>query len=124
MKRKSFFHYPRKSERTEYNTTPSQESKSFIKGIPSNALHTQIKEANNFSEFWKRHKKQIVHLPLSEYLRLLLDEKGLKRSDVVVKTGLDKAYVYQIFSGKKNPSRDKLITIALGMKLNEMETQT
>ena len=61
--------------------------------------------------------------PLSEYLCELLDEKGLKRSDVVVRTGLDKAYVYQIFAGKKNPSRDKLITIAIGMKFREEETR-
>ena len=53
----------------------------------------------------------------------MLEEKGLKRSDVVVRTGLDKAYIYQIFAGKKNPSRDKLITIAFGMKLSEEETQ-
>lgn len=52
-----------------------------------------------------------------------MDEKGLRRSDVVTKTGLDKAYVYQIFAGKRNPSRDKLITIAFGMKLSEEETQ-
>ncbi len=40
-----------------------------------------------------------------------------------MKTGLDKAYVYQIFAGKKHPSRNKLITIALGMKFSEEETQ-
>lgn len=65
----------------------------------------------------------MVHQSLSEYLYLLLKEKGLRRSDIVVKTGLDKAYVYQIFDGKKRPSRDKLITIAFGMKLSEDETQ-
>ena len=123
MRRKSFFHHPRKSEQTEYSVIPSREPRSFIRDIPSDALHTQIKDTNNFSEFWKRHKKQIVHLSLSDYLRSLLNEKGLKRSDVVVKTGLDKAYVYQIVAGKKSPSRDKLVTIALGMKLSEAETQ-
>ena len=82
-----------------------------------------FRSANSFSEFWERHRKQIVHQPLSKYLCELLEEKGLKRSDVVVRTGLDKAYIYQIFAGKKNPSRDKLITIAFGMKLSEEETQ-
>ena len=93
----------------------------FDLGVES--IHAQIKGANSFSEFWERYKRQIVHQPLSEYLCGLLDEKGLKRSDVVVKTGLDKAYVYQIFAGKKHPSRDKLITIAFGMKLSEEEAQ-
>ncbi len=96
---------------------------SFIRGISSDDLDKEIKSSKSFSEFWKRHKKRIVHHPLSEYLCELLDEKGLKRSDVVVRTGLDKAYVYQIFAGKKHPSRDKLITIAFGIKLSEEETQ-
>ena len=113
------FHKPAKSKAF----TPPVEKSSLIRGATSDRLHAQIKGANSFSEFWERYKRQIVHQPLSEYLCGLLDEKGLKRSDVVVKTGLDKAYVYQIFAGKKHPSRDKLITIAFGMKLSEEEAQ-
>lgn len=122
MKLKSFFPRPTKSSTTEYSNPPRKKS-SLIRGTTSDALHKQIKGADSFSEFWERHKKQIVHQPLSEYLCELLDERGLKRSEVVVRTGLDKAYVYQIFAGKKNPSRDKLVTIALGMEFSEEETQ-
>lgn len=124
MKHKSFFRRSTRSAPMEYsNIKPPVRKSSLIKDVTSAGLQKQIKEASTFSEFWERHKKQIVHQPLSEYLHMLLDKKGLKRSDVVVKTGLDKAYVYQIFAGKKNPSRDKLITIAFGMKLSEEETQ-
>jgi len=119
MKHKPFF----QTRSTPEKHLPPMQKHSVIRDITSDMLHTQIKEANSFSEFWERHKKRIVHQPLSEYLNELLKEKGLRRSDVVVRTGLDKAYVYQIFAGKKNPSRDKLITIALGMKLSEGETQ-
>lgn len=125
MKLKSFLRRSPRSTSSEYSTTtPPRKKSSLIRGPTSDALHKQIKGAGSFSEFWEQHKKQIVHHPLSEYLCELLDERGLKRSDVVVRTGLDKAYVYQIFAGnKKNPSRDKLITIAFGMKLSEEETQ-
>lgn len=124
MKYKSFFRHSSGSTPTEYSKfDPPVERSSLIRGPSTAGLLWQIKEASSFSEFWECHKKQIVHQPLSEYLRVLLDDRGLKRSDVVAKTGLDKAYVYQIFAGKKNPSRDKLITIAFGMKLSEEETQ-
>ena len=36
---------------------------------------------------------------------------------------LSRAYVYQIFSGEKMPSRDKLIAIAFGLHLSDVETQ-
>ena len=60
---------------------------------------------------------------LGEYLMQLLRQKNLKRAQVVEDSGVDKAYVYQIFNGSKNPSRDKLIAITFGMHLNEKETQ-
>ena len=121
MKRKSFFQRPAKPP-AEYADPPAKKS-SLIRGVPADKLHAQIEETESFSEFWERHKDQIIQKPLSEYLCTLLEEKKLKRSDVVVRTGLDRAYVYQIFAGKKNPSRDKLITIAFGMKLREEEAQ-
>ena len=62
-------------------------------------------------------------MTLSEYLMLLLKQKKLKRADVVRDSGLEKAYVYQIFSGEKKPARDKLIAIAFGLHLNSKETQ-
>ena len=65
----------------------------------------------------------MLDLTLSEHLMLLLRKKKLKRADVVRDSGLEKAYVYQIFDGKKRPSRDKLIAIAFGLHLNSKETQ-
>ena len=121
MNRKSFFRRPPKSADTEYHQ-PERKS-TLIQGTAADVLHRQIKGADSFSEFWEQHKEQMAPQPLSAYLRGLLEEKGLKRSDVVVRTGLDKAYVYQIFAGKKNPSRDKLLTIAFGLKFSEEETQ-
>ena len=37
---------------------------------------------------------------------------------------MNKAYVYQIFSGKKYPSRDKVIALSFGLGLSAEEAQT
>lgn len=121
MKFKFPFHRTKKQDKRD--PAKNLKFKTFIKQEDSEKLYAYIKKSTNFSEFWEEHEEQIVHLSLSDYLRTLLKEKGLKRSEVVVKTGLDKAYVYQIFAGKKNPSRDKLLTMAFGLKLSEKETQ-
>jgi len=115
------FPFQRSTKPKRKNKPP--EMRSFVRQSKSEKLYLQIMNVSSFSEFWESHKDEIVELSLSDYLSALLKEKKLKRSDVVVKTGLDKAYVYQIFAGKKNPSRDKLITMAFGMKLSEEETQ-
>ena len=121
MKFKFPFHRTKKQDKRD--PAKNLKFRTFIKQEDSEKLYAYIKKSTNFAEFWEEHEEQIVHLSLSDYLRTLLKEKGLKRSEVVVKTGLDKAYVYQIFAGKKNPSRDKLITMAFGLKLTEKETQ-
>ena len=74
--------------------------------------------------------KEIVNTPamfitstLSEYLSNLIDLKGLKKSDVIARAGLERSYSYQILSGKKEPSRDKLLLLAFGMELTFQEVQ-
>ena len=42
---------------------------------------------------------------------------------MVRRSNLNKAYVYQIFLGKKYPSRDKIIALAFGLELDEKEVQ-
>ena len=60
---------------------------------------------------------------LKEFLQNLLETKQLNKTEVIKNSGLDKTYAYKIFSGeKKNPSRTKILALALSMQLNEDET--
>ena len=59
---------------------------------------------------------------LSEYLQQLLNEKGLERAKVVREAGLNETFGYQIFTGARNASRDKILQIAFAMKLSLKET--
>lgn len=86
-------------------------------------LAHEIKIATNAEDFLNDNKTQILRQSLSEYLYMLLEEKRVRRADVVRNSMLDRAYVYQIFSGEKTPSRDKLIAIAFGLKLTLDEAQ-
>lgn len=79
--------------------------------------------AKTFEDFLAVNWKNMLTLAFPEYLMLLLRRKKLKRADVVRDSGLEKAYVYQIFKGEKKPSRDKLIAIAFGLHLSVEETQ-
>lgn len=100
--------------------------KAFIddKHTPStNELVNEIKNSTNIEDYLGRNKKYLLTHSLSEHLNMLLSQKSISRADVVRNSLLDKAYVYQIFSGEKTPSRDKLIAIAFGLNLSDDETQ-
>lgn len=83
----------------------------------------EIKDSTNINNFLKKNKEHMLTNSLPEHLNALLVQKGISRAEVVRGSLLDRSYVYQIFSGEKVPSRDKLIAIAFGLCLSDEETQ-
>lgn len=66
--------------------------------------------------------KNFTTINLQDYLRALLLEKGLEKKEVVKKSNISTNYVYQIFNGRRQPQRNKVIMLAFGMDLDLNET--
>ena len=64
-----------------------------------------------------------INISVKEYFHDMLQKKRLKKQDVVKKSGLYRSYAYQILSGIKQPSRDKMIALCFGFGLDLKETQ-
>lgn len=60
-------------------------------------------------------------MSLASYLQQLLDEKHLKRVQVVRMADLNETFGYQIFTGARHPSRDKVLQICFAMALSLRE---
>lgn len=60
---------------------------------------------------------------LADYIQQLLEEKGLKRSDVIRASGLNTTFGYQVIQGTRNIGRDNAIMLALGLRCTLQETQ-
>ncbi len=89
----------------------------------TNDLEHEIKTVTDIEDYLFKNKAYLLTQNLSDHLNMLLIQKGVSRADVVRNSLLDRVYVYQIFSGKKTPSRDKLIALAFGLCLSDGETQ-
>ncbi len=94
-------------------------------GFPpgTDELENEIKATPKIDAYLNKNKEYLLKCSLSEHLNTLLSQKDIRIADVVRGSQLDRVYVYQIFSGQKTPSRDKLIAIAFGLKLSADETQ-
>ena len=87
-------------------------------------LKDGLRQASGLESFLVDNQKEFRRYTLAEYLNQLLDEKHLSKADVVRDSRLERVYGYHIFAGrKKNPSRNKVISLALAMKLAPEETQ-
>lgn len=86
-------------------------------------LNHEIKTATDIEDYLERNRERMLSGSLAEHLNKLLEKKRISRADVARGSQIDRVYVYQIFAGEKTPSRDKLISLAFGLRLTEEEAQ-
>ncbi len=86
-------------------------------------LMESLTQSQNLQSFMDENEKDFRQEDVAAYLQALLKAKHLKRSQVIRDAMLNEVYGYQIFSGAKTPRRDKMICLALAMKLSLEETQ-
>ena len=86
-------------------------------------LVNEIAKSENILDFLAENHEEMQLGGLPQYLEDWLQQKNLSKADVVRRSNLNRAYVYQIFLGRKYPSRDKVIALAFGMNLTADETQ-
>ena len=83
----------------------------------------QVKNEDDLKEFIDTNQNNLPEFTLAEYLEFLLNEKNLSKVDVIKNSCIGK-YAYKIFSGeRKNNAREKILSLALAMKLSLQETQ-
>ncbi|MBQ8941004.1 MAG: XRE family transcriptional regulator [Firmicutes bacterium] len=79
-------------------------------------LLAEIMQSAEISDFFKENEKYITNLSLIDYFNILIDEKQVRKKDVIKKSAVNQTYGYQILDGtKKSPSKDKLIQLCFGM---------
>ncbi len=85
-------------------------------------LLNSLTNSDDIIGFLEMNDKEILRETLPQCLSRLLAEKNLSVAHVAEKSGRGD-YAYKIFNGNKNPTRDVLISIAVGMGLTLPETQ-
>lgn len=90
----------------------SKETKEMMKRLVSTI---------EYEEFYETNRGKFIDISLSEYLLEVMAEKDLTAAQIAKSTGTGD-YLYKLLNGKKkNPSRDVLIRLAFGMKMNAEE---
>ena len=62
--------------------------------------------------------KEIRDVSFVDYINEILLEKDLEKSDIIRDAQIPRTYAYQIFQGSKQAGRDKILQLAIAMKLN------
>lgn len=84
-------------------------------------LKNQIKDCGDVLEYLQRNPASFCAMTAQGYLEELFRQKNRTKKQVVKDSGLDPIYAYQILSGRKNGSRNKLLCLSLAMGLSAEE---
>ena len=89
---------------------------------PTNDLYRELNYVSHIDKYLKDNDAFLIDSTLSDYLCDKLEQKGILKSSVIKNADINEIYGYQILSGKRSPSRNKLISICIGAGFNLEET--
>ena len=92
--------------------------------ITTKSLMARLFRTSTFQRFAERYKGELQQPTLPEYIARLCERRGMVREQVIKRAGLDRVYGHQIFSGIRQPARDKVIQLAFGFDMSVEEAQT
>ena len=82
-----------------------------------------LRGAESIEDFSREYCNCFVDVTFKDYLSSLLEAYGISKYAAVKASGLSDSYAFQIFQGHKSPSRDKLLSLAIGMQISLKECQ-
>ena len=77
-----------------------------------------LKNYNNIEEFIEDNTEDIKNTTFIQYITECLNNCNLTKAQVIEKSNIQKNYAYQIFSGSKKPSRNKVLALSISMGLD------
>lgn len=82
-----------------------------------------ILKSNNLDKYLRDNQSYLIDLSIQDFLNKYIKEKNLVKSQILKNAEMNEIYGYQIFSGSRTPSRDKLLALCIGMGMTLEETQ-
>ncbi|MDD7602578.1 MAG: XRE family transcriptional regulator [Firmicutes bacterium] len=86
-------------------------------------LENELRSCDSLDTFLQENRDELSTDSLTVQLQTLIASKRMTKTDVVKASNLNEVYAYQILSGARRPSRDKLLCLCFAMKATLEETQ-
>lgn len=86
-------------------------------------LQQELMDSPNLTQFLTQNQDYFVNANLSELLNQLFESKNISKATLAKQSGMSEIYLYQIFAGRRNPSRNRLICLCYGLEATVEETQ-
>ena len=86
-------------------------------------LQQDMMEQPNLEQFLSKNRENFQRCSLPDLLLELFEEKGISKAVLAKQAGMSEVYLHQVFAGKRNPSRSRILCLCFGMGATLEETQ-
>ena len=86
-------------------------------------LRQELMSASNIDTYIKENGPFFSEQSIAGLLAELYDRKSISKAALARQSGMSEVYLHQVFSGRRNPSRDRLICLCIGLGATLDETQ-
>lgn len=89
----------------------------------TNQLLQELMDSNNLDRILSENSSTFRTVSLPESLRTLFEARSISKSALARASGISEVYLHQVFSGRRSPSRDRLLCLCIGLGATVKETQ-
>ena len=89
----------------------------------TDGLQQELMDSPDLTLFLSQNQEQFVNKSVSELLNYLFEKKNISKAALAKKAGMSEIYLHQIFAGRRNPSRNRLLCLCYGLEASVEETQ-
>ena len=80
-------------------------------------------QASSLGEYVSENRDAFSEQAVSQLLSELYEKKSISKAALARRAGMSEVYLHQVFSGRRSPSRDRLLCLCLGLEATLEETQ-
>lgn len=90
----------------------------------TDTLQQELMSTNNLDRFLTENNASFRDVPLQEAIQRIFDEKGMSKAQLAKQSGISEVYLHQLFSGRRFPSRSRLLCLCFGLGATVDEAQS
>ena len=89
----------------------------------TNELQNIMMEHTNLDRFLAENRENFQNNTVPELLLHMIEKKGISKAVLAKQAGMSEVYLHQVFAGRRNPSRSRVLCICFGLNATLDETQ-
>ena len=92
-------------------------------GKTTDQLTQELMQSPSLGDYVNENREVFAEASIAELLTSLYGRRALTKAALARQSGMSEVYLHQVFSGRRKPSRDRLLCLCIGLGATLEETQ-